>query len=46
MEWKVLDAKWEATMLLRTKGQTGRQDWPGQDEESSKEGETVLTKLN
>lgn len=46
MEWKVLDAQREATMLLRTDRQTGRQDWPGQDEESSKEGETVLTELN
>lgn len=46
MEWKVLDAEREATTLLRTDGQTGRQDWPGQDEESSKEGEIVLTELN
>lgn len=46
MEWKVLDADREATMLLSTEGQAGKQHWPGQDEESSKEGETVLTELN
>nr|CAI9710262.1 unnamed protein product [Rangifer tarandus platyrhynchus] len=37
LEWKFLDAKREATMLLSTEGQAGKQHWPGQDEESSKD---------
>lgn len=45
MEGKLLDAGREAT-LLSSEGQAGHQCWPGQEEESPKEGATVLTDLN
>lgn len=32
--------------LVSSEGQPGSQCWPAQDEESPKEGETVLTELN